>query len=57
MECEYLIAVLSIIKSVAEDPALFHASGAYAPTIGLPSLREMLVRFDEELHGMLSAMC
>lgn len=38
-------------RRVAEDPKLFHALGAYAPTRGLPSLRAALLEADRALYG------
>jgi aspartate/methionine/tyrosine aminotransferase len=36
---------------IADDPNLFHELGAYAPTRGLPELREALVQVDQALYG------
>lgn len=38
-------------RRIADDPALFHELGAYAPTRGLPRLRGALVEADRALHG------
>jgi aspartate/methionine/tyrosine aminotransferase len=38
-------------RHVAEDPTLFHELGAYAPTRGLPKLREALLAADRALYG------
>jgi len=36
---------------IIADAELFHSTGGYSPTAGLPALRELLVRFDEEIYG------
>ncbi len=38
-------------ERIAADARLFHQTGGYSPTIGLPALREMLVRLDRELYS------
>jgi len=38
-------------RAVAEDASLFHELGAYAPTRGLPRLREALLMADRALYG------
>ena len=37
--------------AIIADAELFHQTGGYSPTIGLPSLRENLLRFDAEIYG------
>lgn len=34
------------------DARLFHQTGAYSPTVGMPALREMLVRLSHEMYGV-----
>ena len=36
---------------IIADAELFHSTGGYSPTAGLPALRQLLVRFDEEIYG------
>lgn len=43
-------ALRAAYQRVADDSSLFHELGAYAPTRGLPELREALVRADQALY-------
>ena len=43
-------ALRAAYQRFADDSSLFHELGAYAPTRGLPELREALVRADQALY-------
>jgi aminotransferase len=45
-------ALATAYTSICSDPASFHASGAYSPTLGTSECQQAIVDFERHLHGV-----